>query len=59
MTTHDHDQDTDAAPRLQCESCGDMVPETDLELHAVPGATLAFCHACTRPPRHVQYGVRP
>lgn len=42
---------------LQCESCGDNVPESKAEIEEVPGATLAFCEQCTEPPKAKQYGV--
>lgn len=44
---------------VQCEECGDVVPESEATFEDVPGATLAFCDSCTEPPLHKQYGVRP
>lgn len=46
-----------AAPTVQCESCGDRVPEPEAATRTVPGATLAFCEECAEPARSVKFGV--
>jgi len=34
---------------VQCEGCGDNIPESEATYENVPGATLAWCAECSQP----------
>lgn len=41
---------------VQCETCLEMVPESDAITSTVPGATLVFCPECSEPNPFSYYG---
>lgn len=52
----DSDNPESEGPLVQCETCLEMIPESEASTSRVAGATLAFCQDCSEPNPVSYYG---